>query len=941
MQHRRQQLVWAIVASAIIAACGVEVALAQSVPDKLPATYAVRAKRIYTMAGGETWYVDNGIMLIRDGKVAAVGADIELPPFVRVIELPDSVIAPGFVLANSSLVGEHTAPDTVGPQFRAIDSFDSFANYDRVIAGGVTTAYLNPGPHRLVSGQGGVVKLGVGRGDAILRDSADLVINLGERGFDPPVKQHWLVPPSSDQVIRPQDVQMPNSRMGTVLELNEWFDRALAKPALTAADDDYVADEALRDLLRRKLPLRIVADRAIDIDQGLDFARKRKHYCVLTGGREVFRAVDRVKALDAAIVVEYPVNPRTLFGDLRGDADAMDDDIVIPPSLRDSLIAVAPPPGAPHSDLLYYAEALRRAGLSERNALAAITSNAARILGVEDRVGQLSEGRDADFVVLGDDPFTTATQVLSVFVNGRRAFDSETILEGGRLLVRAGHVWTGDAWVSPGAVYVEDGRVRSAGMTASAAPFTKVIDAGDDSYITPGFIDTHGHLGLEGDQSQAGADVSIGSILYNALPEFARVARAGVTTVMTSAYRPGGEGARIAAIHTAGANPGELVVRETAGIYLSIRGMDDDAASKRLKALLAKAKKYDDTWKKYEKELDEFKNRDKKKDAATKPAEEKKKDDNVVVEKPKEDALTGTWEGTVEGAPLPEPQKFTAKLKLDGDKVTGSFATFFGGGEEVEVKGTFVDKHLTLELEIDVPIGKPKVEADVDKTDHMLGKFEIGRFSFDLEADRTERAVPEIKIKRRRKSKSDDGSPTAPPKDESMEPFRVLLAGDIAIAIDVDKARTIKAIIPVLKDEFKVPFVLLNADEAYKAADEISAAKTGVILKTEPIWKVDKKDYAQAADLSMRGVTIAYQSNAEDGARHLPIRAMYDIRYGLDVTAALQALTGNAARLMKMEDHVGYLKPGCRGDILIFDGPPLAPGSRLQRVFVDGKEVRP
>src|SRR5690606_22568014 len=122
------------------------------------------------------------------------------------------------------------------------------------------------------------------------------------------------------------------------------------------------------------------------------------------------------------------------------------------------------------------------------------------------------EGRDADFVVLGDDPFTTATQVTAVYVEGRRVFDSADVIEGGRVLVRAGHVWTGREWISPGAVYIEDGRIRSAGPTASARPFTKVIDDGANAYVTPGFIDAHGHLGLEGDQSAAGPDVSIGSI---------------------------------------------------------------------------------------------------------------------------------------------------------------------------------------------------------------------------------------------------------------------------------------------------------------------------------------------------------------------------------------------------------------------------------------------
>ncbi|MCA9256807.1 MAG: hypothetical protein KDA33_14260, partial [Phycisphaerales bacterium] len=191
--HRRIQKLGLATVAALWAMSNAGLAMAGA--DKTPATYAVRAKRIYTMADGETWFVDNGLMLVRDGKIAAIGADIDLPAYTKIIDLGEAVIAPGFVLANSTIVPPHSAPDSVGPQYRAIDGFDPYLNYDRVIAGGVTTAYLNPGNHRLVSGQGAVVKLGAEGDAAILRDDGDLVINLGERAFDPPSIQHWLVPP--------------------------------------------------------------------------------------------------------------------------------------------------------------------------------------------------------------------------------------------------------------------------------------------------------------------------------------------------------------------------------------------------------------------------------------------------------------------------------------------------------------------------------------------------------------------------------------------------------------------------------------------------------------------------------------------------------------------------------------------------------------------------
>ena len=156
MWNRQLQLRWTTVALALVAliAPAAPAESADRTAKPFPSMYAVRAKRIYTMAQGDAWFIDDGVMLVRDGKVAAVGADIELPPFIRLIEMPDAVIAPGFVLANSSIVEPHAAPDSVGPQFRAADSFNAFANYRQVTAGGVTTVYLNPGAHRLIAGQG-------------------------------------------------------------------------------------------------------------------------------------------------------------------------------------------------------------------------------------------------------------------------------------------------------------------------------------------------------------------------------------------------------------------------------------------------------------------------------------------------------------------------------------------------------------------------------------------------------------------------------------------------------------------------------------------------------------------------------------------------------------------------------------------------------------------
>lgn len=923
------------------------------------ATFILKARRVYTMADQDKGgFIEPGMIFVRKGRIAAVGRNLSVPSFVDVIDLPDAVIMPGLVSANSALAGQHTGEQSVGAQYQAIDAFNPYTNYDRILAGGVTTIYLNPGHHRLVSGVGAIVKLGVPSAEAVLDAAHDLVINLGEPVFNPPPEQHWLVPPSSDLKIDPATVQRPTSRLGQFLQLNESFDAALGYAAARRATghanhngepSDYDAGlESLAALLQRKITLRIHADRATDLEQGIKFCRERRHNFLLAGAIES-RLLARSLA-ETPIIYEVPVNPTRAAADLGADPDRLDDRLIIPPELHKLPIALAGPPGAPHAALMFYAAEARRAGLPMRKALEAVTSNAARILGVDNRVGSIQPGRDADLLVLNGEPLAATTHVRRVYVNGRLAWSPPQFNRGlgdeqkeesadDNLIVRAGKIWIGSRWITGGAVLIENGRIIAADETVPHPPHARAIDAGRDAYVTPGFIDARGHLGLEGDRSGAGADLSIAQALFRARPEFARVARSGVTTVMTSTYKPARSGARISAIHTAGENRKSLIVKETSGLLLPLRGQNPDKTVQSLRKALEAGKKYDDTWKKYEKALAEYKAKGPKKAPEKKP--KKKKSEEVVVEKPKADPLTGTWKGTLSGQPLPEPQDFLAKLKLDGDQVEGSVETLFGGGEAVAVSGTFQDKHLSLELDVDIPIGKPRIEADIDREDHMTGALEIARFSFELDAERTEKEAPKITITRKRRKKGKDGAPEAPKKNEALEPYRDLFAGRIALVLDVDSRLIIESILPIFEKDYKVPFVLLGAEDAAKVVAALSKAKTGVILPTNPIRKVNRRDFVQADDLARAGIPVAFQSNAEDGARHLPDRAAYSVRLGMDATAALRALTGDAARMLRCDDQVGVLKPGRRGDLLIFDGPPLEPGSRLLRVIVDGKEVLP
>jgi hypothetical protein len=277
------------------------------------------------------------------------------------------------------------------------------------------------------------------------------------------------------------------------------------------------------------------------------------------------------------------------------------------------------------------------------------------------------------------------------------------------------------------------------------------------------------------------------------------------------------------------------------------------------------------------------------------------------------------------------------RLQLTGDRIRGRLSSEMAGDEEAEVSGTLEGDKIVLEIEQDTPVGKPRLEATLDREDHMSGAVVIAQFSLNFEATRTDKARPEFEVSRRRK-RGKGGRPLPPKVDENLEPVRAMLAQSAPALVDVENAAEIRAVVKLF-GELKLPLVLLNAEEAFAVADELKAAKVGVVAPPRMMRTRDRVSYNQAADLSRRGVSVALQSDAEDAARNLPLMALFGVRQGLGGDAALRALTLDAAKMFKIEDRVGSLEAGKDADILIFSGHPFDADSRLQRVIISGREV--
>ncbi|MBK9120126.1 MAG: amidohydrolase family protein [Phycisphaerales bacterium] len=870
-------------------------------------------------------------VVVRSGRIHEFGFGEPPRHELPEIHLPDTVVCPGFVSLGGALGNAHRGPESVSGLYQAADTLDRYARNEELLARGTTTSHLSAGEHRLVSGVGALAKVAGPPDQRLLRAAQDLCINLGV--FDPPL---LIRPPfyaSSDVEIEPALVQRTQTRLGTMLELRERIADAAAGGRPRRADGTLDAHAAgFAAAWHAALPLRIRAREAADVSAALELLATTGRSGYLVDAAGWYTVASFVADAAVPLVVRAPGGFFAPGGNLGfdpevdGDAQAALQALALHPTLRFALAGAA---GDRIEDLRLAAIAAVRAGVSEQRALAAITRVPAEIAGIADRVGSLAPGTDADLLVLSGPPLDINSHVLRAYIGGVEVYRAPVPRS---IVVRAGTIWVGNGEViHNGSVLIEDGRVQAIGQRVPVPPRSRIVDAGPTAFVTPGFIDAHGHLGLAGDATTVGPELPIHRTVAVAGLEFRRVAQAGVTTVLLAPYRLSERGARLAAIKTWGATRAELVTRELSGVRFSLLGSDPLTGVQPIRQQLEAGKKYAEQWQKYAADLEKWRQGE---GADARPATT-----DQVIEDGQPDPITGKWEYTVSGDPLPEPVSGTIMARLSGNRIEARLSDPLSG-EEVRVTGTLDGNQVLLEIDLETPVGKPIIRATLSREDYMVGKIEMAGFAVQFEATRVDKSAVEFRVTRRR-SQAKDGRPTPPKVDERLEPIRTLLAGEIAAVVDVRTALEIRAAVKLFVEEFKLALVLRGADDAADIMDELRAHqdRIGVIVSPQMIQQRARQPYFPAVDLSRNGFGIALQSAAEDAARDLPRMALFAVQQGLGGDAALRALTLDAARMHKLDDRIGSLQPGRDGDLLVFTGHPFDGPSRLAHVFVRGQEV--
>ena len=360
---------------------------------------------IKTMAGVD---VVNGQILIENGKIAAIGADLKVPADIEIIDADGMLVTPGLVESHCHVgmweegigfEGEDGNEDVepITPQLRAIDAINPMdLGFTDALEGGVTTVVTGPGSANVIGGTFLAMKTYGKRVDnMVIKDPVAMKVAFGEnpkRVYD---EQH------KSPVTRMAIAAMLRETLYEAQNYMEEIEDAKNNPESDPPDFDIKLDSLL-PVMRKEIPLKAHVHRADDIFTAIRIAKEFDLDITLDHCTEGHLIVDEL------IKEKKPVLIGPTFGS-RAKFELKNISFDTPRILVDAGIKIAIITDAsviPIQYLSMCAGLAVKAGLSEDDAWKAITINPAEIIGISHRVGSIEIGKDADLVIFKGNPLT-------------------------------------------------------------------------------------------------------------------------------------------------------------------------------------------------------------------------------------------------------------------------------------------------------------------------------------------------------------------------------------------------------------------------------------------------------------------------------------------------------------------------------------------------------
>lgn len=362
--------------------------------------------------------IENGSILIKGKKIIALGSNITIPTSAEIISARGKTIIPGLIDAHTHLgideeglgwEGEdyNEIAEPITPQLRAIDGINP-ADIGLASARkhGITTVMVAPGSANVLGGEAAAIKTkGTVVDQMIVKSPVGIKAAFGEN----PKNVYGKLDKS------------PITRMGiaallreALIEAEDYRNQKAAK--LKAGETIYreLKNESLLKILNKEIPLKAHAHRADDIMTAIRIAREFNLDLTIEHCTEGHLIADQIAAAGFAAAV----GP-SLTGKSKVELKQQDFKTAAALAAAGVKIAlVSDHPVTPVKNILFYAMLAVKAGLSKQEALKAVTINPAEILGVENRVGSLAVGKDADLLIFNGDPLTFASNLESVMIDG-------------------------------------------------------------------------------------------------------------------------------------------------------------------------------------------------------------------------------------------------------------------------------------------------------------------------------------------------------------------------------------------------------------------------------------------------------------------------------------------------------------------------------------------
>ena len=377
----------------------------------------IKNANIHSMA---TQDFENGMILVHHGKIIAIGNEVTAPINAEVVDAKGKFVMPGMIDAHCHLgmwedgmgfegADGNEAVDPVTPELRAIDAINPMdICFSDALKAGITTVATGPGSANVIGGQFAVIKTYGNRiDDMIVNECLAMKVAFGE---------------NPKRVYHAQK-KSPSTRMGTASILRDNLFKAkmyIKKQHKALESSDKLPEfdmkmEALAKVIKKEIPLKAHAHRADDILTALRIAKEFDIDITLDHCTEGHLIVDYLKeGIQNGIILGPALSNRS-------KVELQNLTFETPGILSKAGLKVAIMTDHPVIPLQYLpvcAGIAAREGMDENEALKAITINAAEILGIEDRVGSLEIGKDADIIMYSGHPFDLRSKVEFVMVNG-------------------------------------------------------------------------------------------------------------------------------------------------------------------------------------------------------------------------------------------------------------------------------------------------------------------------------------------------------------------------------------------------------------------------------------------------------------------------------------------------------------------------------------------